>query len=156
MKRILIYNIVGAILPLLILSLMVSIHESNEDIGYVSLFLCLESILFFNGLLVNKYRFLFIVILVITVLGSIFANVLFDNPLYVLLGILFSGVLGYISSYRRILYALGMIFIYPTVFISFGINNFSIISYAILVLMTLLFSFWLKYRKVKIYLYDNY
>ena len=154
MKRILIYNLVGAILPLLILSVMVSITKSNGDIGYVALLLCLESIMFFNGLLVRKYRWLFYVIIVLTIISTVFGNIVFDNPFYAYPGIFFSGLLGYLVADRRMIYVLGPLFIFPTVFISFGINKISLMAYVVIICATLLFSIWLKHRKVRIYLYD--
>ena len=81
---------------------------------------------------------------------------MFDNPFYAYPGIFFSGLLGYLVADRRMIYVLGPLFIFPTVFISFGINKISLMAYVVIICATLLFSIWLKHRKVRIYLYDNY
>lgn len=156
MKRIIIYSALAIIIPIIIVSIMVSLVDCNGKIGYVYFSMLIASFIFFYSMLVEKYKiFLFIIILLIIV-GLVFDNKLLDKPYLGLIGIVLSSFCGYLSTKSRWLYFLATASIMPVMFSTCDVEKLSILIYISCICATVLFSTWLRYRKTKILLYDNY
>lgn len=160
-RKIISYIILSIIIPWIICGLLYYLIEPTgvklyySAISMVLLFL----ILFTNMLILDRDIKMNIgyIILGLLIIGYVLYMVLvFDKYLYSIISLIGINIVPVIINKNKLLYFLGAIFIYLNVFNSYSINIITLIIYGVFVLSIFGLTYWYKYRKVKIYLDDNY
>lgn len=157
-KKILISSLISIFIPLLLVSLLTTLREFSNRVGFIYLGLVMLSIIFFLILFMldlKKYNILLPIIIILNIFYILLSLLVLKKPYWPLIGVLVNAS-ALASHYTKWCYALMPLTSYPIVFNLFGINRDTIEVYIGIVLLTFALSIWLKYHKTKIYLYDNY
>lgn len=155
-KKIIIYNILSIVIPLIMISIIVSILDINNDIGYVFISMLLSALIYTYSFIGFKYNKYFLVIASIFNVALIIIMFFVDKYYYVIPVLLLSFVLGYLSNRIRYFIVLFEAIMYLNIFICYSFNKMTLLAWAAYTAATCLIVYLLKYKRTKIYLYDNY
>lgn len=156
-KETIISSILAIILPIALLAIL---HLTDKDVDKYEFLvptLIIDLCIYFIMYIMLKYdKPLIGFLYAFNALGIIYNTIFIDKFYIAIIGLLLSNLCGYFAYKSKWLYFIEVIAIYPIIFPLYGFNMYTVIIGVALVCFSLLFSFYLRFRKTKIYLYDNY
>lgn len=158
MKKVVLCNFLALIIPFIIMSFVVAVCKADENVGYASLIMALSSFIFFESLIAVKYHkpLLMVLVLVLTMFGIVFNRIMLPNTFYGYIGLVLSPLMAFMAAKTRWLYFMGVLVIFPCVFITCDITKQTILFYIAFMCAAILYAVVRRYKRVKILLYDNY
>ena len=156
MKKIIIYSICAIMFPLLLLSVVLIIEEFNNKIGMVYLGYLILSFVFVLYLFLNNKNKIYVIgIIVLINILYLILNLVLKNSYFGLIGLLVN-VTGATIRYSNYIGISLPIVIYPLIFDIYKFDKYLLLVYVMAIIVSIIFIYYKKHHKTKIYLYDNY
>ena len=156
MKKIIIYSICAIIFPLLLLSVVLIFEDFNNKIGMVYLGYLILSFIFVLYLFLNNKNKIYVIgIIVLLNILYLILNLVLKNSYFGLIGLLVN-VTGATIRYSNYIGISLPIVIYPLIFDIYKFDKYLLLVYVMAIIVSIIFIYYKKHHKTKIYLYDNY
>lgn len=159
MKKIIINSILSILIPFILIGfLSVILDNTKLNYAYIVCPILFMSILINLYFIYFKYnnKLLIIFIILINIGLFIYTFIIFNNPIYMLIGIVGINLCVWLVNKYKIFIFTYVLVIYPIIFYSYDFNYTTIIIYISYMALFMLYYLYKKYHKTKIYLYDNY